>query len=549
MSSHVFFSLVAAVGFTLLYTVYRRYTAISISKVPGPPGSWLFATGRVTDLLRADVGGLQFEWQQQYGPVIRVKGPLGEDFLLVSDPKALQYIYQTSGYRFPKPSFTRIILEVLSGKALFWAAGEDHKRQRKVMLPAFGVAETRAFIPIFFRTAAKMASLWRDLIAESTVEDQSAVVDIPSWASRGTMDAIGEAAFDYQFGALDNSDNALAEAFRNTFNDAFSKPTNVVILVTSIFRMMPDWLVRMILLYAPIARFERWMKAKQISEDMTKDLIRDKAAALLQGQGNRDIMSLAVKANVSTDAKMMLTDVELVDQLRNIISAGHETTANSITWTLYEIACHPEYQQTLRKEIHAKELEVRNREDNMMTAQDLEDMQFLNAVIKESLRFHPTAPIINRCSIANDVLPLSVPITLMTGEVINELPIPKRQNILASVASYNRFKPIWGEDAHTFNPYRWFRPDSGTKETKLGMYANVMSFSAGLQGCLGWRVAMLELQTFLIELIGNFELIMTPESHKIRRQASVVMTPVVDGEREKGAQLPLLIRVVTRDEE
>ncbi|KIY53193.1 cytochrome P450 [Fistulina hepatica ATCC 64428] len=547
MPTYIISSLVAVIVLTLFRFVYRRYTSISISKVPGPSGTWLF--GRVADLLRADVGELQFEWQQQYGPVIRLKGSVGDDFLLISDPKALQYIYQTSGYRFPKPPVTRVFLEVLSGKGLFWAAGENHRRQRKVVMPGFGVSETRAFIPIFFRTAAKMASLWRDLIAESALEDQSAVVDISSWASRGTLDAIGEAVFDYQFGALDNSDNPLSNAFRNTFNDAFSKPTNISLLAMTIFHMMPKWFVRMIIRNVPISRLQRWRKAKNMSEDVARNFVREKGAALLEDKKNRDIMSLAVKANASTDAKTRLTDIELVAQLRNLISAGHETTANSITWTLYEMARRPEYQETLRKEIHAKELEMRQRGDDVMTAQDMESMQFLNAVIKESLRFHPAVPFINRISSKVDVLPLSVPIALKTGEVVNELPIPKGQKIAASIASYNRFKPIWGEDAHTFNPYRWFRPDDGTKGTTLGMYANLMTFSAGLQGCIGWRIAVLELQAFLIELIGNFELTMTPKSDKVRRQASVVMSPVVDGEREKGTQLPLTVRAVSREEE
>ncbi|KIY53214.1 cytochrome P450 [Fistulina hepatica ATCC 64428] len=433
MLTYTISSLVAVVVVTLFRFVYRRYTTISVSKVPGPPsGTWLF--GRVTDLLRADVGELQFEWQQQYGPVIRLKGPLGEDFLLVSDPKALQYIYQTSGYRFSKPPVTRIFLEVLTGKGLFWAAGENHRRQRKVVMPGFGVSETRAFIPIFFRTAAKMASLWRDLIAESALEDQSAVMDISSWASRATLDAIGEAVFDYQFGALDNSDNPLSNTYRNTLNDTFSKPTNIYLLATTVFHMMPKWFVRMIIRDAPISGLQHWRKAKNMTED-------------------------------------------------------------------------------------------------------------------ESLRFHPTVPIINRSPTTDDVLPLSVPIALTTGEVINELPIPKGQKIVASIASYNRFKPIWGEDAHMFNPYRWFRPDDGTKGTTLGMYANLMSFSAGFQGCIGWRIAVLELQAFLIQLIGNFELTMTPKSDKVRRQASVVMSPVVEGEREKGTQLPLTVRAVSREEE
>lgn len=112
-----------------------------------------------------------------------------EDVLLISDPKALQYIYQTAGYRFPKHGPRRAFTHALTGSGLVWVEGEsnagcffvysmtrgirpyegnDHKRHRKVMLPGFGTPETKALLPIFSLHAAKVYIFRLRLISPSS---------------------------------------------------------------------------------------------------------------------------------------------------------------------------------------------------------------------------------------------------------------------------------------------------------------------------------------------------------------------------------------------
>jgi len=123
--------------FAVLYTSYRWYTRVSISHIPGPkPESFLL--GNLPEIFQSQVGVPDFKYQREYGDVVRVKGPFGEDRLLISDPKALQYIFHTSGYGFPKWPERTEISRVLMGRGLLWADGEIHRRQRKVMLPGFG---------------------------------------------------------------------------------------------------------------------------------------------------------------------------------------------------------------------------------------------------------------------------------------------------------------------------------------------------------------------------------------------------------------------------
>ncbi|KAG7442653.1 cytochrome P450 [Guyanagaster necrorhizus] len=525
-----------------VYLVYKRLTRISLANIPGPQ-SKSFLYGNLLELLRGQASDVDFKWQAMYGDIIRVQGHLGEDRLLVLDPKALQYIYHTSGYRFIKPPGRKALGRLMTGPGILFAEGDDHKRHRKVLLPGFGGPEAKFYVPVFFKYANKMASKWKELI--STSDNQSVILDIPSWVSRATLDAIGEAAFDYQFGALDDSTNPLTTAYTNLLFDTFTIQTDNSSLLLHMMERIPQRLLRYLAENAPVQRLKHVRMTNELSTQVAKKLLNEKKRALVTGESSRDIMSLLVKANVSENPKTQLDDEELLAQMNTIILAGHETTANAFSWTLLELSKRPEVQERLRAEIRAKERLIFDRGDTEFTVQDLDSMAYLTAVVKEVLRFHPVVYNIARVAARDDVLPLSKPVTLTTGKVVQEVPIPKGTFILASVAGYNKNKEIWGEDAHAFNPERWFRKNTN-KEVSIGVYGNLFSFAGGSMSCIGWRFAVLELHAFLIEVINNFEFSMTTEAERVRREACSVMTPTVEGEVEKGSQLPLRVAIASR---
>ncbi|TFK44964.1 cytochrome P450 [Crucibulum laeve] len=540
------FSLPLAV-FILLsgaYALYRRLTRISIADIPGP-ASDSFLLGNICELFQNQAGETDFRWQEEYGNVVRFKGSFGEDRLLISDPKALQYIYQTSGYNFPKQNDRKEISRFISGRGILWSDGDQHKRHRKVMLPGFGGPETKAFAPLFTAQASRLVSKWIDLI--SVTSDQSTVVDIPLWASRTALDAVGAAAFDYKFEALENAENPLRKAYENLFAGLFGSPTKASLFATELLQYIPINLISSLLQYFPSPRLERVRQTAQLATKIAKSLVDSKAEAAMQGKGNRDVMSLLVQANASENVKAQLNEEEVLAQMRTMILAGHETTANTLTWTLLELARNPDIQGKLRHEIRSMEKVVHERGEPEFTAADFDRMSYLNAVIKESLRYHPVALFTFREASKEDVLPLSKPITTLSGEIITELPIPKGQRIMSSICAYNRIKDIFGEDSHTFKPERWLNGDV-KRATSIGVYGNLMTFSSGIRSCIGWRFAILELQAFLAELVNNFEFSLTLKATRLRREACLVMIPTVEGEVEKGSQLPLMVRVASREE-
>lgn len=119
--------------------------------------------------------------------------------------------------------------------------------------------------------------------------------------------------------------------------------------------------------------------------------------------------------------------------------AGQETTASTISWALYELAKKPAFQQRLRDEIHDMERTVQERGAAEFTVADFEAMPYLQAVLREILRFNPVIPHLFRMSLQDDIIPLSKPITTLSGKVIEQIPIAKGQRIVMSVPAYNRY--------------------------------------------------------------------------------------------------------------
>ncbi|KAF4621387.1 hypothetical protein D9613_000522 [Agrocybe pediades] len=526
---------------TVVYLIYRRKTRISVSYVPGPePES--FVLGNLPEIFQSQAGVPDFKYQRLYGDVVRVKGAFGEDRLLISDPKALQYIFHTSGYGFLKWPERTEISRILMGRGLLWADADIHKRQRKVMLPGFGAPESRSFVPIFRRVGSELTAQWTDILASSP--DQTSVFNVASWLSRATMDSIGEAAFDYQFGALRNTDNEFMKAYFGLMSDTLGSPPKSAIFMQTIF---PVWVLQLMSQFSQARNLVHARHTANLANEVTRELVKSKADALLQGKGNKDILSLLVKANASEKSSTRLTDEEMLAQMRTILLAGHETSATTLCWVLLELARNPDVQKKLRDEIRTTEHAIHARGDDDFTAADLDNMPYLSAVIKESMRFHPALYQNYRQAAHDDVLPLSKPIKTLDDREINTLPIPKGMKIILSIAAYNRNTEIFGEDAHVYNPDRWLRDNGDKKGPTLGVYGNLLTFSGGVRACIGWRFAVYEVLALTVEIINNFELSLSPDIARLRREACLVMLPTLEGEQLKGENLPLRVTIAARD--
>ncbi|KAA1474631.1 cytochrome P450 [Dentipellis sp. KUC8613] len=518
----------AAVVLVLLYQSVRtaRARKSMLDDIQGPenPSFWI---GNENDIrYQGEVGDVDFKWMREYGSVWRVKGCMGENSLMIADPKALQYVLQTSGYRFPKRPDAREVTRMILGRGIVWADGHGHQRQRRIMSPAFSAAQLKSFLPLFQRYGLKLVEKLRGEIAsgaEANKGTDGSLINLVPWFSRTTLDIIGEAGFNYEFGGLDDAETELSKVYNNLFIDSTLYPSKLDIVFKSFWRYIPETPLHLVR-YLPSREYRRFRQYTEFMNDFARRIVEKNEA---QGDA-KDIISVLMRANASENPRSKLSDYEVFDQISTLLLAGHDTTATSLDWLFWELGKHPEWQTRIREEIAAVRAQVTARGDTDFSMGDLEGMSSMQAALKEAMRLHPIVWQIVRNAAQDDVIPLAFPITTRSGKVINAVPVRKGQSITVSICSYNRLPEVWGADADKWNPERFLNIDK-SKQTSVGVYANLMNFSAGIRGCIGWKFSVIEMQAIVATLLENFEFTLPPaEKGEIIRKPTALMVPMSD---------------------
>ncbi|KAK0229231.1 cytochrome P450, partial [Armillaria nabsnona] len=517
---------------SVLFLRSKRHRS-SVRRIRGPPSPSFLLGHEYLLRNRQHVGDMETEWCQEYGAVYRTKGCFGQDILSVADPKALQYIFHSSGYRFPKTRDSFRTLQAFMGQGLVSVGGEIHQRQRKILGPAFAASQLRLFLTVFQASAVKLTEQINERVREAKE------INVLEWTGKAALDIIGITAFRYHFNSLSNGQTELMAATNNLFAEAGMWPSSWELLFTSLWRILPEWLL-LPLGWIPSREIGRMNFFRKVAMKVSRPIF-EKQLKVVAGDGNpaeKDVVNVLAMSHLNDDAKKKMSDIEIDSQLATFIIAGHDTTANTMAWLLYELSLHPEDQVKIREEIARTKANA-----GALISNDYDSMIWLNACIKEALRLHPLAYGLFREPAQDDILPLAEPITTSDGKLCSQIPIRKGQVVMASIYSYNRLPSVWGDDAEEWNPSR-FLDGRGVKQISLGVYANLYALvRAGIRGCIGSdRFSVMELQSVVTELLSNFEFSMPKGASKLQHgPAGMTLSPIVPGKAEEGPQIPLLV--------
>jgi cytochrome P450 len=386
----------------------------------------------------------------------------------VTNPKAIGEVLVQRNYEFIKPERVRVGLGRLLGVGILLAEGDEHKRQRKLLMPAFSFRHVKDLYPIFWNKSKEMTSRISATINSSP--EASSVIEIREWASRATLDIIGLAGIGQDFDSISNPDNDLNMTYRSIFG-----ANRGAQIVQVLLGMLPHWLV----IALPLKRNDEIGKAINTIKSVARSSIAEKRTKMLKGESHQvDILSVAMESGG-------FTDEELVNQLMTFLAAGHETTASAMAWAVYLLCKHPEVQRKLRDEIRS-ELDLNGEIDSTK----IDRLPYLNAVLNETMRVFPPVPLTLR-ETAND--------TTIQGHFI-----PKATTVVICPWAINTSEQLWGPDAKQFNPDRWLgagRANTGGAESN---YA-VTTFLHGPRSCIGKQFAMAEFACLIAALIGKFE--------------------------------------------
>jgi len=406
--------------------------------------------------------------------------------LLIVSPKGLSEVLTIQNYDFVKPAHVAAGIGRLLGVGVLLAEGDEHKVQRKNLMPAFAFRHVKNLYSVFWdKSREAVTAMTEESKAElekSKLQDmekassEETVIEVGQWASRATLDIIGVAGMGQDFGAIQDPSAELNRTYRTVF-----KPSKQAQVLGVLNLFLPGWLVKRL----PVKRNGEIEAAAEVIRATCRKLIRGKKEKLEKNELiDIDILSVALESGG-------FTEENLVDQMMTFLAAGHETTATAMTWAIYMLCLNPDVQTKLRAEIREKLPSV--DEDSNVTSQQIDHMTYLNAVCNEVLRYYAPVPLTIRDAVRNTT--------------ILEQHVPKGTRIMLVPWAINKDEALWGPDARKFNPDRWLPSETNTHAANGGAAStySYLTFLHGPRSCIGQAFAKAEFACLLAAWVGRFE--------------------------------------------
>uniref|UniRef100_A0A8D0VIY1 Docosahexaenoic acid omega-hydroxylase CYP4F3-like n=1 Tax=Sus scrofa TaxID=9823 RepID=A0A8D0VIY1_PIG len=360
--------------------------------------------------------------------------------------------------------------------------------QRRLLTPAFHFDILKSYVKIFNRSADIMHAKWQRLASEGHTR-----LDMFEHISLMTLDSLQKCVFSFDSNCQEKPSEYIA---------AISELSALVTKRNEQIFLHKDFL------YYLTPEGRRFRKACRLVHDFTDAVIQERRRTLIS-QGSQDFLRAKAKAKTLDFIDVLLlakdedgkglSDEDIRAEADTFMFAGHDTTASGLSWVLYNLAKHPEYQERCRQEV--QEL-LRDREPKEIEWDELAQLPFLTMCIKESLRLHPPVPGISRCCAQDVVLP--------DGRVI-----PKGNICVISIFGIHHNPSVW-PDPEVYNPFR-FDPESPQKRSPLAF----IPFSAGPRNCIGQTFAMTEMKVVLALTLLRFRVL--PDEEEPRRKPEIVL--------------------------
>ena len=255
----------------------------------------------------------------QYGPVAHFRIGRQEVFLL-SDPAGIEDVLVTHAGSFHKGRALERAKRTL-GEGLLTSEGVFHLRQRRLVQPAFHKARVAGYAEAMIRAAHATRERWQ----------AGMPLDLAVEMNRLTLAIVADTLFGAQVGS--GSDTARVQ----------QAITEVMEMFDLVLVPLADWLVHL-----PLPRMRRYRAAERALDDVIYGII---AARRASGEDRGDLLSMLLNVQDTEGASGGMTDQQLRDEVITLFLAGHETTANALTWTWVLLARHPEAEGHLHAEI------------------------------------------------------------------------------------------------------------------------------------------------------------------------------------------------------
>lgn len=425
---------------------------------PGPRGLPVF--GNLLDFGRNQLAFVQ-RMHDTYGPMATIhmgKRPL----VLLYKPEFVRYLLTENPRNFKTLQSGGDLPEVL-GEGLLTIEGEAHRQQRRLVQPAFHKKRVENYADDMVRYTLEMVETW--------CPNQE--IDIAHAMQALTLRIVAKSLFNIE---LASQINALGQNFTAMIENRRG-------VLARIFNIYLD---------VPFTRYGKRMGGRRAIDTLIYKLIQERRT---EGHDAGDVLSMLLTAQ---DGEAGLTDVQVRDNVMTLMAAGHETTANALTWTFYQLSQNPAVCEKLLMEVQHV-LGWRPP-----TVADMPNLPYTKSVVAESMRLYP-------------------PVWMMGRRAIEDFEMggyhfPADTFFGMSQWVLHRMPELWG-DAEVFRPERW-----DPVEAKKVPQWSYFPFGGGPRICIGMPFAQLEAKLLLVTILQHYTPQLAP-NFSVELQPLITLRP------------------------
>jgi len=451
----------------------KKQTSSSIKYPPGPHS--IMPSGLLRQFIRNPIKTLM-DIAYSYGDIAHFK--FGRQHVyLFNDPHHIEDALIRNHKNFIKSRGLQISKRLL-GEGLVTSEREYHDRQRRIIQPAFHPALIKKYGYVMTTYAASMCQRWED----------GMTLDIHKEMIHVTAGIISKAVLgsDIKSEQGDQVGDALL-----TCAEYFNR------------LLMPfGELIEKI----PILHINKgFQQAKRKLDSIVYNMIKEHRDNERKGVQQMDLLSTLLQAQDAEAGIGRMTDSQLRDEVMTIFLAGHETTANALTWTLYLLSQNPLVESKLYEELCSVLGDSKASKTNRIpTVEDVPKLEYTEKVFRESMRLYPPAWTIGRQAI-NDYK-------------VDKYVIPAGSIVLMSQYVMHR-NPRYFADPELFYPDRWNKEE----KSQLPRFS-YFPFGGGIRGCVGEPFAWMEGILLIATICRQWKMQHDPD-HKVELKPLITLRP------------------------
>ena len=391
----------------------------------------------------------------------------GLQAFFLNHPEMIRDLLIVNAHKFVKGRALQRAKSLL-GEGLLTSEGEFHLRQRRMIQPAFHRQRIAEYARAMTEFGEKMSDEWRDGEERDMMREMM----------RLTLNIVGKTLFS----ANVEDDSTEVGAAMTTLVEMF----NILLLPFS-----------EILEKLPLPHSIRFRKAKKTLDEVIYKIIEERRRS---GENKGDLLSMLLLAQDEEGDRRGMTDQQIRDECLTLFLAGHETTANALTWTWYLLSNNPEKEA----KFHA-ELDEVFADGHAPNFEDYARLPYTESILAESMRLFPPAWAIGRLS--------------TEAHEFGGYAVAKKSLVLISPFVTHRDARFW-ENAEEFIPERW--ASQSIKEA--GQKYIYFPFGGGTRRCIGEQFAWTEGVLLLATLGRHWKFRLAP-GQKIALQAMITLRP------------------------